>query len=280
VCYHPLDFFAIENKIMPFLLIQGTFEPVSGIPDGDSVRFNADNDTLFDQLKGEIEFKSGGEVQLRYEGIDALEKAAIRPFSSDVIKRNIEFLGGNRSGLPGYILSSHTDAHGRPVCFVFSGTPPKPDGSMVLLELDWLRESVNYKLLQEGLVYPMFYETLYKELRDEMVSATNTARAAGLEIWSEDRSTEGFQLDIPPNLAKLPPIFPKLWRRLETFYTRGSNRSKGIDEFIESLSRGTDRLFTIPDQRWLKFSTALEFNDNTLRMLYKPEEMVFRSEIT
>jgi endonuclease YncB( thermonuclease family) len=262
---------------MPFLLIQGTFEPLSGVPDGDSVRFNADNDTLFDQLEGEIEFKSGGEVQLRYEGIDALEKAAIRPFSSDVIKRNIELLGGNTSRRPGYILSSHADGNGRPVCFVFTGTPPQPDGSTVTLETDWLRESVNYKLLQEGFVYPMFYETLYKELRDEMVAVTNTARSAGLEIWSEDRSTKGFQLDIPPNLAELPPIFPKLWRRLETFYTRRSNRNKGIDEFLESLSRGTDRLFTIPDQRWIKFSTALEFNNNTLRMLYKPEEMVFRS---
>ncbi len=41
---------------MPFVLIQGTFEPTSGEPDGDSVRFKAndDDDVLFDKLKGRI----------------------------------------------------------------------------------------------------------------------------------------------------------------------------------------------------------------------------------
>lgn len=48
---------------MPFVLIQGTFESTSGIPDGDSVRFSADDDTLFNKLEGRIEFKSGGQVQ-------------------------------------------------------------------------------------------------------------------------------------------------------------------------------------------------------------------------
>jgi hypothetical protein len=50
---------------MPFLTIKGVFNPKSGIPDGDSVRFLADDDSLFDRLEGRVEFKSGGEVQLR-----------------------------------------------------------------------------------------------------------------------------------------------------------------------------------------------------------------------
>jgi hypothetical protein len=57
---------------MSFLTIKGVFNPQNGLPDGDSVRFLADDDTLFDQLEGQIDIKSGGEVQLRYEGIDAL----------------------------------------------------------------------------------------------------------------------------------------------------------------------------------------------------------------
>jgi endonuclease YncB( thermonuclease family) len=268
---------------MPFVLIQGTFDPTSGVPDGDSVRFKANDndDVLFDKLEGRIEFKSGGQVQLRYEGIDALEKAAIKPFSSDATERNIELLGGKKSGLPGYILSSHADGNGRPVCFVFTGNPPDWDnaGRGDELKADLLRESVNYKLLREGHVYPMFYETLYKELRDEMVTATQEARAANIGIWSADRSTEGFQVDVPPDLSDLPPIFPKLWRRLESFYQRRSNRKKGIEEFIRELSKGKDRLFTIPDQRAIKFSTALEADGNKIKMLYKPEEMVFESDV-
>jgi hypothetical protein len=125
----------------------------------------------------------------------------------------------------------------------------------------------------------MFYETLYKELRDEMVTATQEARAANRGIWSADRSTEGFQVDVPPVLLDLPPIFPKLWRRLEAFYQRPSNRKKGIKEFIKELSRGKDRLFTIPDGRAIKFSTALEAEGNKIKMLYKPEEMIFESDV-
>ncbi len=265
---------------MPFVLIQGTVEPTRGEPDGDSVRFQAEDDTLFDQLEGRIEFKSGGQVQLRYEGIDAPEKAAIRPFSSDATQRNIELLGGEQSGLPGYILSSHADGNGRPVCFVFTGNPPDWDnaGRGDELQADLLHQSVNYRLLQEGHVYPMFYETLYKELRDEMVAATEEARAAKRKIWSADRSTEGFQVDIPPDLSALPPIFPKLWRRLQSFYQRPSNRNKGLKAFIRELSRGKDRLFTIPDQRAIKFATALKVEGDNLKMLYKPEEMVFESD--
>ncbi|MBD2104090.1 thermonuclease family protein [Leptolyngbya sp. FACHB-261] len=266
---------------MPFVLIQGTFEPITGEPDGDSVRFQAEDDELFDKLEGRIEFKSGGQVQLRYEGIDALEKAAVQPFSSNATERNIELLGGKRPNLPGYILSSHADGNGRPVCFVFTGDPPDWDnnGKGDELQADLLRQSVNYRLLLEGHVYPMFYETLYKELRDEMVFATKEARAAKREIWSADRSTDGFQVDIPPDLSEIPPIFPKLWRRLQSFYQRRSNRNKGIEVFIRELSRGKDRLFTIPDQRSIKFSTTLEVDGDKITMLYRPEEMVFESDV-
>lgn len=266
---------------MPFVLIRGTFDPTSGVPDGDSVRFQADDDALFDKLDGRIQFKSGGQVQLRYEGVDALEKAAIQPFSSNATKQNIELLGGNRAGLPGYILSSHADGHGRPVCFVFTGAPPDWDNDERggELQVDLLRQSVNYKLLQDGQVYPMFYETLYKELRDEMVTATEKARAAKRGIWASDRSTAGFEVNVPPKLSALPPIFPKLWRRLETFYQRPSNRNKNAEAFLRELSRGKDRLFTISDQRSIKFSTALKANGNKITMLYKPEEMVFESDV-
>ncbi|MBD2169004.1 thermonuclease family protein [Calothrix membranacea FACHB-236] len=266
---------------MPFVLIRGTFDPTSGFPDGDSVRFQAEDDTLFDKLEGRIQFKSGGQVQLRYEGIDALEKAAIQPFSSDATKQNIELLGGNKAGLPGYILSNHSDGNGRPVCFVFTGNPPDWDntGRGDELQADLLRQSINYKLLQQGHVYPMFYDSLYKELRDEMVAVTKEARTANLGIWSGDRSTEGFLVDIPPELSELPPIFPKLWRRLQSFYQRRSNRDKGIKTFVRELSKGKDRLFTIPDQRSIKFSSALKVDGNKIKMLYKPEDMVFESDV-
>jgi endonuclease YncB( thermonuclease family) len=262
---------------MPFLTIKGVFNPQSGIPDGDSVRFLADDDSLFDRLEGRVDFKSDGEVQLRYEGIDALEKAAIKPFSSDATKRNLELLGGEENGQLGYILSNQIEKNGRPVCFVFTGNPDDADGSEIILGPETLQKSVNYQLLAEGFVYPLFYDTLYKELRDRLVEAVETARQDKLGIWREDASNQGFTIKPPVNLAKLDPIFPKLWRRLETFYRRPSNQNKTAGQFLESLAQGSDRLFTIPDQRSIKFSTALEVKENKLKVKYKPEEMIFRS---
>mgnify|MGYP003507228881 FL=1 len=262
---------------MPFLTIKGVFNPQSGIPDGDSVRFLADDDSLFDLLEGQVDFKSDGEVQLRYEGIDALERAAIRPFSSDATEQNLQLLGGEENGQPGYILSNQIEQNGRPVCFVFTGEPNDADGSEIILEPETLQQSVNYQLLAEGLVYPLFYDTLYQELRDRLVEAVETARQEKLGIWTEDASNQGFTVQPPVNLAQLEPIFPKLWRRLETFYRRPSNQNKTAAQFLESLAQGSDRLFTIPDQRSIKFSTALEVSGDKLKLKYKPEEMIFRS---
>ncbi len=261
---------------MSFLLIKGVFNPKSGEPDGDSVRFLANDDTLFDQLEGQVEIKSSGEVQLRYEGIDALEKAAIKPFSSDATQRNIELLGGNENGLPGYILSSRAEKNGRPVCFVFAGDPSAADGTSIFLQSELLRQSINFQLLTEGLVYPLFYETLYKELRDDMVKAVQASRKANEGIWAADVSTKGLSIKPPVDLNKLPPIFPKLWRRLQAFYGRPSNKSKTAQEFINSLKQGTDRVFTISDQRSIKFATALTVVRDQLQLLYKPEDLIFR----
>lgn len=262
---------------MPFLTIKGVFNPQSGIPDGDSVRFLADDDSLFDLLEGRVEFKSDGEVQLRYEGIDALEKAAIKPFSSDATEQNLQLLGGEENGRPGYILANQIEKNGRPVCFVFTDDTDDADGSEIILEPERLQKSINYQLLAEGLVYPLFYDTLYQELRVQLLEAVETARQDKLGIWTEDASNKGFTLKPTVNLSNLEPIFPKLWRRLETFYRRPSNQNKTAAQFLASLAQGSDRLFTIPDQRWIKFSTALEVSGDRLKLKYKPEEMIFRS---
>lgn len=262
---------------MPYLIIKGVFNPKNGIPDGDSVRFLADDDSLFDQVEGRVEFKAGGEAQLRYEGIDALEKGAIKPLSSRSTKRNIELLGGDKNGLPGYILTKGTDTNGRPISFVFTGNPTESDGSEIEIDGNLLNKSVNYQLLEEGIVYPLFYDTLYKEIRDELVKSATAARATKKGIWKDDLSNKGFVIKPPVDITKLQPIFPKLWRRLEAFYQRPSNQKKPAKEFLASLTKGSDRLFTIPDQRSIKFSTALSLKGDTLKLLYKPEEMIFRS---
>ena len=69
---------------MGFTLIKGAFHLDAGDPDGDSVRFKADDDRQFESLRGRrVEFKTDGTVQLRYEGIDTIEKAAIQPLAME-----------------------------------------------------------------------------------------------------------------------------------------------------------------------------------------------------
>jgi len=82
---------------MPFLLIKGTFRPATGVPDGDTVRFAADNiDLLFrlEQRGRPPRLNAGnGTIALRYEGIDAMERDARHPESSDATADNLSFLG-------------------------------------------------------------------------------------------------------------------------------------------------------------------------------------------
>lgn len=108
------------------------------------------------------------------EDIDALEKHAIQPHAQDARDANLQLLGTEGQedavGSRGYILTREGDKKsGRPVCFVYAGDTDEDDGSSVFLLPARLRESVNYLLLEAGMVCPLFYETLFKELRDELL---------------------------------------------------------------------------------------------------------------
>ena len=59
---------------MPFLVIKGTFHIVGYSPDGDSVRFRADNKEHWAKLSGRpAELNAKDHAQLRFEAIDTLE---------------------------------------------------------------------------------------------------------------------------------------------------------------------------------------------------------------
>ncbi|WP_217808394.1 hypothetical protein, partial [Palleronia marisminoris] len=75
-----------------------------------------------------------GSIQLRYEGIDTLEKSAITPFSSDATASNLELAAteGGTTNAPGYIYSNQIGPHGRPIAFVFAGEAPGKTGDETL----------------------------------------------------------------------------------------------------------------------------------------------------
>lgn len=58
---------------MTFQAIKGTFHVVGYSPDGDSIRFKADNPGRWQDLAGRVKLNTKGHAQLRIEAIDTLE---------------------------------------------------------------------------------------------------------------------------------------------------------------------------------------------------------------
>ena len=86
---------------MPFVLIKGTFFPGVGIPDGDSVRFAADDISLWDRLDGHINDPGTNDtVELPLEGIDSIEKTAIQSLASESRDSVLDLMGGRQHRCP------------------------------------------------------------------------------------------------------------------------------------------------------------------------------------
>jgi hypothetical protein len=267
---------------MPFLLIRGKFLPKRGQPDGDSVRFTPDDASLFDRLEEEAgrrlrtstDQAGRVSVQLRYEGIDALEKDAKPDLPAQALANNKKLLGfveDQNEEPPGYILASGIEKNGRPIVFVFAGSPSQEDGESVFLDTALLKKSVNYKQATAGLVYPIYYMSLYAELREALTKAIRKARAAGRGVWAEDKSNSGFAFKTGNNVRSLPPVFPKLYRRLQ------ATKKTTPAAFLAELDAQGERVATLSDRRFVQFNDVIEaMSGNKLRLTYNPEDLVFQ----
>ena len=263
---------------MPFRLIKGRFAPRLGRPDGDSVRFIPDRIALFRGLKGrdvKIHTSQGvRSVQLRYEGIDTLEKGAVLPHSSEATRANLRFIGGEGSATQedtrGFILTRRIGPNRRPISFVYSGTVGIGNGADVFADVQWVRRSVNYRLVRSGHAYPMYYNTLFAELRAILTRGVRLSRDEGKGLWPADRSRRGVLYGGPDSLSRLPPIFPKLWRRLRRY---GGVDLSGFLEFIRSTR---EHLTTMSDDRDLQFEDVIVVKGNRVGLSYPPEDLKFR----
>ncbi|MGD9100391.1 MAG: hypothetical protein PVF45_07915 [Anaerolineae bacterium] len=232
---------------MPYLIVKGTFHVVGKSPDGDTVSFRPLNQEHWLELTGERvpRMNRHGDVSIRFEAIDALEthyrgkmwlpelhqpatfadQARDLMLSSIGIPPNEVVWSGNRvksapDGTAGYIATNGVDPFNRVIAFVFAGDPPTEDGDAEFrLFSEHVRKSVNFKLAQEGLVYPAFYAALYPSLRQTIADACVGARTQGKGLWAHDTSTTGVKIPNPSDLSPITEahcIFPKLFRRLAT----------------------------------------------------------------
>ncbi|WP_029030593.1 hypothetical protein [Salinarimonas rosea] len=286
---------------MPFTLIKGSFLPSFGDPDGESVRFVPDDPgplfRLTRQGRGPKVNRENGSIQLRYEAIDTLEKAAVQPFANDALEANLALIGSgpDRRSAPGHILANRLDPNGRPIAFVFAGDASEPDGSSVWLDVTGRRgvggrrdtggltESVNFEMLADGQAYPMFYDTLYLDLRDALVEVSKAAKAAAA---GHARETYLFKHDATMSGARwtgdastLAPIFPKLWRRIEKAvrdpdYFTVAEPLRRVPDYIDREK--DDRVLVMPLNDVTGFENVVEATADTIRLRYEPHELVFQ----
>jgi endonuclease YncB( thermonuclease family) len=297
---------------MPFIPIQGTFHlvgrtqagnPTGFEPDGDSIQFKPTNPQLLNQLDQPgrpVRLTLIGSTQLRLEGIDALElhfdsTHQPRPLADEARDFLTGKLGLNpvpyrppgniqvkppvvKDATPGFILSRALEINGRPIAFAFTSTPPEPDGAEVFLRASLLRRSLNYRSLAAGQAYPLFYDTLFADLRAVFTQAAATARQAGAGVWPQDNSQAGVQVTGQAELEQQGVVFPKLFRRLSEFLAQ--QQPGGLAGFLPWLAASEEQVLDLPSGNFTHFDNVVAVEGDQVRLLRRPEELVFVSAKT
>jgi hypothetical protein len=276
---------------MPFTLIKGTFHVVGYSPDGDSIRFQADNPENWDLLDGPpVELNARGHAQLRIEAIDTLEthyKGHHQPLrlANGALDFLLEKLGiknvafnesGTRvvsadDGTRGYVLSRKAEINRRPVAFVFAGQAPEADGTSVFLDADRLEASLNFKSAKEGLAYPTYYSGLFHSLRRKITWGVTQAREGEKNIWKEDQTTKGFAVSSLSSVTDEVVILPKLFRRIVSYIGDGG----GIDGFKDYLAANPDPVLELTNGQFTNLDTFIEVTRNQVKLTVEPENLVF-----
>ena len=146
----------------------------------------------------------------------------------------------------------------------------KPDGwRRRFLDGQMLRKSVNFQQAQEGFAYPLYYNTLFAALREEFNSAIAHARQQGLGYWPHDKTQQGVTIKGHSDLASIPPIWPKLWRRLDE-YLKEHNSLTGFIDFLEESNERVD-ILSIMEERGLQ--DLVEVQSHLVRLTEPPENL-------
>jgi len=285
---------------MPYFLIKGEFHlfyqgkrHVGSQPDGDSVWFKPKNPGNLKDVGGrKAEVNPGGFVQLRFEGIDALElhfrgahqerqwAAKARDFTLGQLGfSSVEYSGEKmlsvKTASPhpraGYILTRAIDPYGRPVSFVYAGASNHKDGKQVFLDVKTLNKSINAKLAQSGNAFPAFYTGLPTDLRSRINALARSARKRG--FWPDDKTLKPTTI---ADLAKLEELvlWPKVFRRLVSYFKDGN---KGVAKFEEWLRADKDRddvLWIVPNSELGNMHDVIIVSGGKLSLRYSPEDLI------
>ena len=262
---------------MPFHVITGELRPDFGKPDGDSMRFVPDNPAPLFQLtrrgSGPKINQSNDSIQLRYESIDTMESSA-GALATAATQSNIELANAGGTPRRAYICSTQLGPNGRPIVFVFTGEPTVNDGDSVFLRPDDIMTSINMQQFDRGHAYPLFYDTLFDDLRERCVEVSQAARAANRGVWAEDASMD--EVEWTGDVDTLPPIFPKLWRRIDKFVRDETlfDDEAPFRNLKEFIGRTNERVAILSQQIFTGFDNVIETTDTTVKLTVDPHDLV------
>jgi len=270
----------------PFKIIKGTFHVKGYQPDGDSIRFRADNETHWSF------FPNAGDEnkrQLRIEAIDALEThyegyhqpmpfaiAALEKLLLLIGVRNVKYslsvthIVDADDASPGFIASAGMDRYKRPISFVFPADAPLTDGAVLDISQLPLERSVNYLLLREGLVYPTFYTSTELAVLDKFRTATERARIAGRGLWAIDRTAD-FTIWDTRTIQDSVMILPKLFRRLVGFF----DRYQDFKELPAYMVRQQDDLQLVGNPTPRSLASLMTIKGRRLKLKINVEDILF-----
>lgn len=296
-----------------YTLVLGTFYilypdlPNNGPePDGDTISFLPDDDRVVRRLHRisgvAPDRRHLGTYAVRFESIDALEThfqgrhqnlelahAARDAMLAALGFGHVEFLPthpdkvrrAEHHPVRGHLLANGIESNGRVLGLVFPGEPAAPavDGTRVFVDDAMLDGSVNAALVRAGLAYAELYSTMPLSLGRRVRELVTSARAAGIGLWPEEAVTTSTAAR-PGSVADLDSLvmFPKLYRRLVSYFTQGFADLAGFDAWVRSDPVHRDDRALLPDGEFGNLHDLYEVDADGLRLRYLPEELTFGAD--
>lgn len=261
-------------------------------PDGDSMRFIANDMSLFEKLPRYSEATEAGGIasyQLRFQAIDTPELhygGTAQPHGLESRNGLLDWLDVNidkwdwavaPSGFEweqeAAILCDGFEGHGRPIAFVFRNLEAK-DGDEIKMTPSLLSNSYNFFSVKTGLAYLGFYSGgLSFDVQNSLITAYKDARSTKEGIWALDKTgrfTVNTLDDLSPENGQL--IYPKLFRRcVDALRWAGDEFKPGhdLDDFLAEKPKENDN-FIVPATHGgiikSKLSNVIEQVNNQVRI--------------
>ena len=286
----------------PYLLaLRGNLVIVGYQPDGDSIRFIADEPAHFDDIYRGYKIRLGprdGSVQLRLEAIDAPELhygkaaqpdgAAARDWLLNQVGfTDVAYQPGTATvvsavpdAVPAVIYTKASDPNGRPISYLHVGTGRRPtDGTWTPVTNSVLDHTVNAHALSGGIAYPTFYTSTPAPHVRHLRALARGAREDKAGVWAADL-TPLFQLVDPSSIGPEGQlILPKLFRRATDYLKDLADGFHGnLSDWLRANNSGTrreDDLVLLPGGVEAPLSTLVEQRNSWLAFTPDPLEISF-----